>query len=448
MTHGQKRWPSRSRALAAAVLCLVWLGLFIAAGCSSDEANLTGAGLVETTIDVTLDTLGVRDVVQYMGKNLADASVPLLDYELVYMGSEGGNSSSVLVNYNFDDVYTDSVPESAYTLENIVWVKLQMIMPTFYRGGSDADTSIFGKIYEVFQLDTPFDGSLFPGDVPPYDPTDLNIEPGLDIAGEPQIEISVPFFLNWVQNGGDQGLLIQEGYGSEPGFVAFSSLENDHVSQFPPLGVGTTLAPVLRVQFAEQDTILSFGPYADISTFHELDTVPEDIDDGFMVRTGLRSYPIMRFNLDDLPTNAIINRAVLYAVNDTSTSFGNLEALVVSEFDMDFYGVPGDTLPVDDLSSATYTITGMTSLDPTYHDVLQFNVTQAIQRMVNSVYEGDKALILTAGESAFPAYNVTPVGTDYYFTQFNFFGTAADESLRPHIRITYSAVDELSGEGR
>jgi len=445
---GQGWWSRKSRALAASALCLIWLGLLVAAGCTSDDANLTGAILVESTIDVTLDTLGVREVDQYVGKNVADASVPLLKHELLYMGTEGGNSSALLVNFNFDDAYSDSIPEEAYTLSNIAWVELQMIMPSVYMGGSEDDTTINGKIYEVHQLDTPFDGSQYPGDIPAYDPTDLNIEPGLDISGEPQIEISVPFFLNWVNTGGDQGLLIQEGFGSEPGFVAFSSLENHHVSQFPPLGVGTTLSPVLRVQFVEQDTIVSFPPYADISTYHELETAPADISDGFMVRTGLRTYPIIRFNLDELPENAIINRAVLYAVNDTSTSFGNLEALVISEYDMDFFGVPGDTLPLADLSSYTYTISGMTSLDPTYNDVLQFNVTQAIQRMVNSVYEGDKGFIMTAGESIFPNYNITAVNPDFYFTQFNFFGTAADDTLRPHIRVTYSTVDELSGEGQ
>lgn len=54
---------------------------------------------------------------------------------------------------------------------------------------------------------------------------------------------------------------------------------------------------------------------------------------------------------------------------------------------------------------------------------------------------------MTAGEDFFPRYDLTTVDPDFYFTQFNFFGTAAPDSLRPHLRITYSGVDELTGGG-
>ena len=120
---------------------------------------------------------------------------------------------------------------------------------------------------------------------------------------------------------------------------------------------------------------------------------------------------------------------------------------MISEFNMDNFGTAADSLRLDDLDAATYRISGMTSLDPTFNEVMQFNVTQAVQRLVNSVYDNDRGLIMTAGEDIFPNYDLSRIDPDFYFTQFNFFGTSAEESLRPRLRITYSGVDELTGGG-
>lgn len=440
------------RAVPVALLAAAWLAL-AAGGCSSDDPNRVGGGLVEARIDVSLDTLLSEDVIAYAGRNISEADLPLARQEMLYLGSQGGTASSVLVNYDFADslIFSDSIPAAAFSSDNIAWVRLQMIMSDFYISQyepQDTGEKVVSKVYEVFQLDAPFDSTAFPGPVPPHDLIDLNINPVLDEAGEVNIDIAEAFFLSWVQAGGRQGLLIQEGGGSNPGLSGFASRDNKHMgSQFLQLGEGTTQGPALRVQLVEPDTILSIKPFADTSTFHQITAAPEDPGDGFMLRTCLRSYPVLRFNLDALPENVYINRAVLYVVNDTTTSFGNLESIVVSEFDMDLIGTPQDSLPLDDLGAATYRISGMSSLDPAYNGVMQFNITQAVQRYVNSVYTGDRGLILTAGEDIFPNYDLSSVDPDFYFTQFNFFGTAAPDSLRPQLRITYSGADELTGGG-
>lgn len=446
-----------ARTVPAVLLAAVWLVLAIA-GCTSDDSNLTGSGLVTDHIDGVLDTLLAADVIQYTGKNILDDRVPFNRQELVYLGSQGGNTSTILVNYDFSDMYafTDSIGPEAFTYENVVSVKLKMIMPRFYRNSATAEDTASGfptkvrKVYEVHQLEAPFDSTgTYPGPIPPFDVTDLNTDNSLNDSGEPQIDINPAFLVGWVQAVGQQGLMIQEGLGSVPGLVGFATRENRHMgSQFLPQSLGTTQGPALLVTLADPPITIAVKPYADISTFHELSRAEEDPANGFMMRTCVRSFPVLRFDLSALPANVFINRALLYVVNDTTSSFGNLESMVVSEYDMDLIGVPGDYLPLTDLDSATYSIAIMNSLDPTYHTRLQFNVTSAIQRITNSVYEGDRGFIITAGEEIFPDANLsTAVTPDFYFNQYNFFGTAADDTLRPQLRITYSYVDDIVGGG-
>ena len=276
----------------------------------------------------------------------------------------------------------------------------------------------------------------------------LNINPVPDISSEPHISIAPVFFLHWVEAGGQQGLMVRRGTGSQAGLMGYSARDMQHGgSTLGDLAETTLVGPVLKVKFISPDTTVSFPTYADISTFHEISTVPTDMTNGFMMRTNQRSYPAFRFDFSALPDNIFINRAILSVTNDTLTSFGNLESIVVSELPIEQFGVPGDSMPLTDLDNWTYLITGMVNLDPILHGHMQFNVTAAIQRIVNSVYEGDKGFILTAGEDFFPAYNISAVDPDFFFTQFNFFGTAAADSLRPHLRISYSSLDELTGGG-
>jgi len=79
---------------------------------------------------------------------------------------------------------------------------------------------------------------------------------------------------------------------------------------------------------------------------------------------------------------------------------------------------------------------------------LAFDVTTLVQRVVNDVYTDPRGLVLTAGEDVFPTYDLTTVDPDFYFTEFRFFGTAAADSLRPRLEITYSRNEARPGGAR
>ena len=84
VTRPLRFWPLLGLSLVLLVLAMM--------GCSSDESSLVGTQLVTTTIDTMLDTLGVNQISQYIGKNIVDEDVPLVSQELLYLGSQGGSS--------------------------------------------------------------------------------------------------------------------------------------------------------------------------------------------------------------------------------------------------------------------------------------------------------------------------------------------------------------------
>lgn len=431
-----------------AVSLLLW-----AAGCTSDDPNTVGTPLVDGEVDEVLVPLEMVDMEFFTGKNVNNPSLPHQRQEALYMGEQEGAASSLLMNFDFGPgSEVDALPDSIFTTENIVSVDLRLLMLDFYANlteeGFTKGEKALETVYELYRLDAPFDSTAYPAPEPARDGLDLNTNPIPDISSEPNISIAPVFFLDWVATGGQQGLTVRRGVGSQPGLVGYSARDNKHpASTLADLAEGTRVGPVLKVKFVNPDTTLNFGSYADASTFHQVDQAPADMSDGFFMRSSLRSYPFFRFDMAALPQNVFINRAVLAVTVDTTRSFGNLQSMVVSELPEELYGVQGDTMPLPDLGNWAYLITGMTNLDPTYHAELQFNVTVAVQRMVNDVYEGERGFILTAGETFFPTYNLTAVPSDFFFSQFIMFGTNAAESLRPQLRISYSSVDELTGGG-
>jgi len=96
----------------------------------------------------------------------------------------------------------------------------------------------------------------------------------------------------------------------------------------------------------------------------------------------------------------------------------------------------------------SFHVTGQNSLDPNFHTTIQFDVTQAVLRIINQVYTGTRGLILTGGENFLPEGLFTSVSPDFYYREFRFMGTAAvDQAHRPQLKITYSLVNDL-GEGK
>ncbi len=428
--------------------------LLVGGGCTSDSPSGVGSSLANGDFDVVLAPLAVDQATGFSALSIDDPDIPLNNQEVLYLGDQGGTSSSILVNFNFDELFSEDFPESLFTDQNIRTVKLSLTRLSFYGTGVPDTTATFGadKVATIFysfkMLDAPFDTTVFPGPVPDHQGEQL-IQGPLDeeYGNEPLIPLFKDDFLQWLESGGTRGFLIEASLGSDPGLVGFASRELNSYNELDDVAVGTVVAPNLVVSFENEEINFLLPPVADVSTFDALEPVPTDLDDGFVLRTGLRSYPVFQFDFSALPNNAFINRAVFAVTNDTTLSFGNLHSLVISELPRDIYAEPTDSLSLQELGDEVFVITGQTSLDPVLNRDIRFDVTQAVQRMVNHVYEGERGLLMTAGEDFSPLYDQGSIDPEFYFSQFNFMGIAAPDSLRPRLEVTYSLAGDISGEG-
>lgn len=438
--------------LAAFTLAALTLAaLALTGGCTSELPNEVGRDLDPDPIDVVLEPVLVDQVADFSALAVDDPEVPLNRQQVLYLGSQAGTSSSILVNFDFADIFTEEFPESLFTAEHVKTVKLSLTKLEFYAVGDTADTDGTDKVvqlyYNIHQLAAPFDSTAYPGPVPPYDGTELSRDPSVEHGAEPRIDLYEEDFLDWVASGQTVGLLIMTDLQSDPGLVGFGSRELAIFGELQDVAVGTVVAPNFAVEFEDGEFFL-LPPVADTSTFHEVATPPADPGEGFILRTGIRSYPALRFDFSAVPPDAYINRAVFCVSNDTLAGFGPLQSLVVCELDTARFVGPQGGLTLDELGDEVFVVTGMTSIDPTYNRDLRFDVTQAVQRIVNGVYTGTRGLVLTAGEDFAPTYDQGTVDPDFYFGQFQFYGLSAADSLRPRIEVTYSLDGAVGGGGR
>jgi hypothetical protein len=209
---------------------------------------------------------------------------------------------------------------------------------------------------------------------------------------------------------------------------------------------------VTFLEYVGDNQVFLLGPYADSTSFEQVPAPPADADSGFLLRTGLRSYPTLLFDLSGLPPHAFINRALLSVTNDTTVSFGALSSISVLEWDEARFGDPFKTVELSELNDPSqrysFHITGQNSLDPTLHTIIQFDVTQAMLRVINNVYSGTRGFILAGGENFLPEGGFISVSPDFYYREFRFLGTDAEDPLhRPQLKITYSVVNDLDEGG-
>ena len=426
------------------------------AGCSSDLPNEVGSDLATVVVDSVLVPLRVETVVDHSQLDVTDGSTtrPFVDQDVLYLGSQEGTSSAILVNFDFGDsaeVYQDTLTADMITAGNISSPRLLLNMLQFYKRLPRPDGSGavgLRKYYDFYRLDAPFDTTAtWPGAIPPHSVTQLNASPEPDDGTSfmIQIPVSADSLVSWIMDGRRIGFLIQEGAAAadvDSGMLGFSSRDN----RYPASTLGDSLTvrkigPNFRCRFDAQDYEWSMGSQADVSTFDEIAPAPP-LTDRLMVRTCLRSYPALLFDLSQLPANAYINRAVLVVNNDTLSSYGNLQDLFVSEMDTTAFQAPSRELTLSDLDGAiNFTTARIYSADPTYNVGFGFNVTTTIQRYVNGAYTGVRGLVLTGGEDFLGGTNA--MGPGFWLSRFNFYGTAAADSLRPRLEITYS----LNGAG-
>jgi len=464
---GQGGHSSIRISMGLAFICaLAFLVILTVAGCTSDDPNLVGTALVTDHVDTVLFALGTEQINQYSAIRVENPDILVHEQEVLYIGEQGGTrSGSIIANYDFSDIFSNEYPETLFTEENIKSVKFSLTKLNYYSAseegqGTGQPVALF---YQVQEMEAPFDPVDF-ANYPVQNPP-VGVGPFLnsDFADTNRSnEPLLPFYdavelLGWIAGRESVGIIVTLGAQSDPGLVGFASKELTHFLELDPLRVGTIPAPNFVVEF-QDNTIPNFllAPYADSSSFEEVPDPPADADGGFLLRTCLRSYPALYFDLTGLPPNAFINRALLSVTNDTTISFGNLGSIAVLEWDVAGFGDPYRTMDLDELTDAiprgsnrySFHVTGQNALDPTRNTIVQFDVTQAILRIINQVYTGARGLILTAGEDFFPEGLSTPVNPDFYYREFRFMGAAAaDQTQRPQLKITYSVTNELEGEG-
>jgi hypothetical protein len=444
--------------LAAALLASALLVAAMLGGCTSDVENLVGTELPQAGFDSLLVPLGV-DSLRDFGVVNVTLSPPFLANEVLYFGIQGQERSSIITGYDFADLDTSLWNERTVRAENIQRVWLVLYMLSYYTSLLPSDLPAKGlvKSYEVRELVDPPDSAamaaLYPGSPPPptgavVNPASLSPQPA---GSEIQLELDEETFLRWFHQGTRQGVLVSQGDTgeSDAGLIGFASTEMAHPgSTMDPTLVGTLVGPALHVEFIEPDTVAGILPYLDTDT-EQLAPVPTEPDTGFVLRTHVRSYPFFSFSLDSLPPNVFINRAVLVVAVDSTRSYGPLGALVVTELKED--RLPGSgpvhQATLDDLEAATREVTALTSVAPHGTGRLEFRITSSLQRHVNGLLTGPLHLLLAAGEDFYPDADVEAVDPDFYLRRYTFQGTQAPDSLRPHLRITYTRLAELERGG-
>lgn len=474
MPHTRRLQPRRL-ALAGPLILLVALAL--SAGCSSEDRNPVGANLAETRIDSSLVALTATSVTDFGVLDVVDPDVPHDETEVLYLGSNDTEASSILASYDFTVL---DHPDSAYlepylTAENITSVEVVLYLLTWYEPDHgldlpDPDDPDYDpvvkpwpgarKYYEIHRLDAPVDTLTYPADEPSHDSALLN-------RGAPELApnngpIYVPLepaaVVPQVLAREDLDVIIREGLGSEPGVLGFASKEMVHGgSTLPPLNAQVVLGPALRLRldqtpdaWGSDRQYLTLGPRQDVSTWHQLEPTSTDPAAAIMLRTHRRSFPAIRFDLSALPANVRINRAQLVVVNDTSRSYGHRSVLTCSEIPGDFVPEGRTTVGLDDIAPEVFLLSGNGTWEPEHltEHTLRFNVTQSLQREVNGVLTEQRSFLLAPGEYFFRGWNADP-DPDFWFTKWVFHGTDAAPELRPRLEISYTRLDELSdGEGR
>jgi len=233
----------------------------------------------------------------------------------LYLGSSGETRSDILVNFDFRDFrwgvpgYPDSLFDSAHIKR--VYLSLKRLIPY----SSYPDTGEVGRpttaiIYHVRPLDVPFDPQNYhswPGPVPSMGGRILNQDfQDLNHSDEPQLRMYTEDLVDWVNNFEKVGMAITAAEGSEAGLVGFASLELTRYNELPPLMVGSAIAPTIVVEFQDGSLPnLLIPPINDSSTFNQVASIPPEL---VHVQTGLRSYPVLAYDIPPIPSGSCIDK--------------------------------------------------------------------------------------------------------------------------------------------
>lgn len=444
------------------------LALGLGAGCTSDDPNGVGAGLTDIGLDSLLVAVTLTQPDHYGALEVTNEAEPLDEREVLYLGADGNDASSILVTFDFSKLPYDLWTEDLLREDNISSVLLQLQLLEWYSPNHGADPldedsrperywTGAQKNYDVHILAAPLDTLGYPGPEPAYSPSTVNlVQPREPANGPIFVDLSKATVAGWLAARVPVSLIIREGAGSEPGLLGIASKEMVHGgSTLPRLRPGASLGPTLIIDTVEYPASLPDSlsnlvvrPVADVSTWHALEEPPASAADGILFRTHLREYPALGFDLADLamlPRNVRINRAELTLVTDPARLAGPTHVMVASEVAPEF-APPGVTaVPLADLEPALYVVGGRSGLNPEDEesDTIAIDVTSSVQRYLNGAYEGRRVFLLTEGESFLTGWRANPA-PDFWFRRRWFFGTEdADPARRPRLKIVYSRETEL-----
>lgn len=430
------------------------LAMFFAAGCTSELPNPVGADLPDGLDSGNPERIVTVDIVADGNVVLTDPDiVNYSDNEVLYFGHQNGEESSILVKYNMADIDSAGIAPEQVNIGNIESIKLRMWMINWYKDRNTAfldtiprmrDTGVtLKRYYEVHNLVAELTEDYAPGAEPEFNAGMIYQSPSEGTPGGGSVlfeNISLQVLVDWYTNG-HNGIIIREGAqpDSTDGFFGFASRELTHFAEIPTLLPDDVFAPGLVINFINPDTTLTLWPEIDTSTLHTLGEIPEDVTEGLVVRTHLRSSPWFSFDMQALPSNVLVNRASLFVYSDSTKSYGPLTSLVATEIP-DYFIADLDSIDLVTLQEdgEMFVLDGQVNIDPHTVSWIELTVTSHVQRYTNGVF-GDEPMhfMLFTGEDMFPNYDVTSIDPDFYISRFWFAGSD-DAENRPYLEITYT----------
>ncbi len=446
----------RTTIMIAAFACV---GVIWIAGCTSEEPNPVGTG-IPGDIEVAVPaTKAIYEMVRAGHLKVTDEDVSYAANEVLYFGHSDTDSSSILLRYDLTTL-PDSVPDwLELNDDTILGAELRLYRLKYY-APTLPDTSIdkdeeFDSHYRVYSLSEPLDVSLYPGLEPAFDALLID---QIDSGAEPSLDLNVGTVLDWMVEGSN-GIIIREGIGSADGLIGFGSnnMNENAYGELERVEATTTIGITLAVTvydelwgigsegqdslFALVDSIFVFPSKNDVSTWHTQPHPSPDLAEDIVMQTHNRISPYFEFDLEELPEDVFINRAVIRLGFDFDRTVGQLQSLVIHQVPQSMIdGVESITLQA--LEDERVGSTGQYAVDyetmqAIESDWVGWDVTPTIQRIINGVLDPDFVFVLTAGET-FSGYLATSAYTpDFYFSRYVFKGT--DELLlRPHLELTYT----------
>jgi hypothetical protein len=434
----------------AALLLAAGLAFGLAGGCTGDAPGPLGGDLPQGPgFDTLLVPLTIDNLETCRRFAVIDTVHPFPRQQVLYVGKQGGERSSILVRYDFSVFQKAPWDTVDFTVDNIKSVILRLQGLKYYVSLPlpNGEVGALVKRLVVNALVDTLNPSLYPGPEPTVGERLCSVEEG---SGQ---EIILPLppstFLAWVVAGGHTGLRIAEGdsAGSQAGIVGYASKELTlPASLLAPLSEGTIVGPNLLIEFKEPAQIARLSPLVDVSTFSAVDPLPDSPVDGLVVRSHLRSNPLLGFSLDGLPEGAVVNRAVLMVTLDSTRSYGPAEAIVCCETPASSFPPDSVSYLLDDLPSRLTAAAGVVGIETNAKRRVRFDLTSTVQRWANRVYGDSLLFALLPAENFLAAYNSNSWAPDVFWQRFWFYGTeAADSSDRPRLLIHYTPRPGTAG---